>query len=593
MTTDPVFLRVNRTLSLTWAAVVAWTGVALAAGWGPLAQWLPTALAGPLSAWLPPRLARRALAERIAAADPHPWPSPLQAPVSDAAAVDVDVAVIGAGVGGLTAGALLARAGARVAVFEQHDKPGGFCHCWEGTAWIDGQPRVFRFDAGVHDVSGWFEGATVASILDRLDLASALEGRRLDHAFVDAQGRWDAPRDWDAFVHALARRHPACGAGLRSLMADLATIVDSMYATARERGGVPGQPATVDGLMAFARHHPLAAAWVGRPLADLMRHHGVDGSARRLVERIGIYVSHTPGHLRVGEFAPLIGYFRQGGRYPVGGSGALTQALADSIALDGGDVRLGTPVAGVVLDATGTAVGGVRLADGTVVRARAVVYNGDAIAFAQRMLPDAALPPAMRTQFRTLEPAMSMFSVHLGVQGPLPDLPPVIHLAADDLEMEVVLPGVVDATSAPAGFHTVELMRVVPPDEAAGWFDEPDLTDPVEQRRSPAYQDRKARMADAMIAQAETLMPGLAGRIVFRREASPVTFRRYGRTTQGSVYGVGLPFGQVRRRSPLRGLVFAGAVTHGPGVEPAMMSGAEAADALLPGLLRDPSLRLA
>lgn len=49
--------------------------------------------------------------------------------------------------------------------------------------------------------------------------------------------------------------------------------------------------------------------------------------------------------------------------------------------------------------------------------------------------------------------------------------------------------------------------------------------------------------------------------------------------------GIGGDFGQVPRRSPLPGLVFARAGTRGPGVEAAMISGAEAADALLPGLL--------
>jgi hypothetical protein len=75
----------------------------------------------------------------------------------------------------------------------------------------------------------------------------------------------------------------------------------------------------------------------------------------------------------------------------------------------------------------------------------------------------------------------------------------------------------------------------------------------------------------------------LRERIVFRRDASPVTFRRYAWTTFGAVYG---PDGvRFPRRGPALGLAFAGAATHGPGVEAAMISGAEAADALLPGLL--------
>jgi all-trans-retinol 13,14-reductase len=41
-------------------------------------------------------------------------------------------------------------------------------------------------------------------------------------------------------------------------------------------------------------------------------------------------------------------------------------------------------------------------------------------------------------------------------------------------------------------------------------------------------------------------------------------------------------------KGPIPGLVVAGSATHGPGVEAALISGAFAADALLPGLLAKP-----
>lgn len=593
MTGDPEFLRVNRRMSAMWAAVIAWQGVTVLAGLGPVANWTPMALAGVLAVLMPHRLVKRALGRRLAEADPHPWQSPLlEAAGDDRADDELDVAVIGAGVGGLTAAALLARAGARVAVFEQHDKPGGFCHCWEGTAWVDDRPLVFRFDAGVHDISGWHEGVTVGAMLARLGLANSLQARRLDHAFVDARGHWLAPRDWDGFVASIARRHPESADPLRALLSDLRTICASMYSTAADRGGVPGQPSTVEGLIRFAAAHPLATRWMQRPLAELMAHHGVDGDARRLVERIGYYVTHRPDALTVAEFAPLIDYFDRGGHYPVGGSGALTQGLADSITMDGGTVRLGAPVERVLASADGTQVAGVRLADGTEIRARTVVYNGDAIAFARQLAPPGALPEAFRAHIGRLEPAMSMFMVHLGVRGEPPPLTPIVHVQRDGIELEIVLPSRVDPSAAPEGYHTVELMKIVSPEEAASWFEDAGRVDPVEQRRSTAYAERKAREADALIAVAESLMPGLAERIVFRREASPLTFRRYGCSTMGSIYGVQRPFGQLRRRSPLKGLVFAGSMIRGAGVEPAMMVGAEAADALLPGLLVDPNRTL-
>ena len=41
---------------------------------------------------------------------------------------DLDAIIIGSGIGGLTAGAVLSRAGKKVLVLEQHDRAGGSCH---------------------------------------------------------------------------------------------------------------------------------------------------------------------------------------------------------------------------------------------------------------------------------------------------------------------------------------------------------------------------------------------------------------------------------------------------------------------------------
>ena len=56
-----------------------------------------------------------------------------------------DAVIIGSGIGGLTCGAFLTRAGMRVCVLEQHSKIGGYAHSFKR--------KKFTFESGIHSVS--------------------------------------------------------------------------------------------------------------------------------------------------------------------------------------------------------------------------------------------------------------------------------------------------------------------------------------------------------------------------------------------------------------------------------------------------------
>ena len=60
---------------------------------------------------------------------------------------NLDAVVIGSGIGGLTAAAIMAKAGKKVLVLEQHDQAGGCCHTF-----IE---KGFEFDVGAFNI--WSE----------------------------------------------------------------------------------------------------------------------------------------------------------------------------------------------------------------------------------------------------------------------------------------------------------------------------------------------------------------------------------------------------------------------------------------------------
>jgi phytoene dehydrogenase-like protein len=92
-------------------------------------------------------------------------------------------------------------------------------------------------------------------------------------------------------------------------------------------------------------------------------------------------------------------------------------------------------------------------------------------------------------------------------------------------------------------------------------------------------------MGDRLIAAAKAVIPDLEERIVYRSEASPLTYQRYSWTQDGSIYGARGAKARIPIKTPIRNLVLAGAATHGPGIEAVVISGAYAAEALAPGTL--------
>ncbi len=587
---SPLFIQINRILSLLWAAVFLCIGIFQIAHWPLVIRWAPIAIGVVASVMLPKRWVKRSLQRIVERAKGYNWPAPDFTRRQDQ--VDVDVAVVGAGLGGLTAAALLAQAGLRVALFEQHDVPGGYAHSWIRPS-IDGTARpVFRFDSGVHDVSGVWEGGPVHALFQRLGLSEQIDWRRLSYGQVQ-HGKLDPlPQTWEGWIEHWANRFPQCADGVRRALLDIESIFNAMYSGAAHRSGIPGAPESVEGMMDFARRHPLAARWMGAPFDTFLQAYISDPEARRALSLLSYYISDDPHSLTVGRMAPLFGYYLRGGYYPTGGSGKIAEALVAAIEADGGVVRLRTPVARILMnEANGQQVSGIELASGERVRASAVVMNADFLT-ASKLMPDAHWPPEFRRLLADTRPACSAFMVHLGVQGDFPDIPPLLHAETSHGPLGIILPSRVDRSAAPEGYATVELIRLLPHDEAREWFADSAAKDAPAYpalRKQDTYLARKKALGDTLIRAAEEALPGLSSRIVYRAEASPVTFKRYAWTSDGAIYGATGGAQGIATKSPIPGLVFAGAITHGAGVEAVVISGANAADALIPGLLKSPA----
>src|ERR1700760_1739820 len=112
-------------MTILWGVLFLAIGLAR---WAGLSAWVSGSLvaAGALVSMFGPKFAIKVLLERLRGSrETFHWQAPSFDEEMDR---DCDVAVVGAGIGGLTAAALLADCGLKVKVFDQHSIAGGFCH---------------------------------------------------------------------------------------------------------------------------------------------------------------------------------------------------------------------------------------------------------------------------------------------------------------------------------------------------------------------------------------------------------------------------------------------------------------------------------
>ena len=340
-------------------------------------------------------------------------------------------------------------------------------------------------------------------------------------------------------------------------------------------------------MLAFAKDHPLYVRWAQVPFVDLVAGHVHGEAARRRLTAMTGYISDTPQAPTCTEMAPIFGYYFNGGFYPKGGTSRFSEVLAQAITDRGGEIFYRTGVRKILVEQGRAA--GVVLQNGETVRARAIVANSDPRRTFLEMLEPGHLPEKFLQNLAAAAPAASGFAVHLGVTGE-PEGKPLIFVSDPAAGgCLVAQPGLVDPTDGPQGYAAIDIFTLMSAEQAAKWFPpESDFAedDWREHRRSEDYLARKKALADDLIARAEKALPGLRERIFLRFEASPITYARYDWSSAGAIYGVA-PEGRMKgSKSPIPGLVVAGSMNFGPGVEAAVLSGAWAAEAIAPGLLK-------
>ena len=317
--------------------------------------------------------------------------------------------VIGSGIGGLGAAAMLARRrGMKVLVLERHYTAGGFTHTFER----DG----FEWDVGVHYV-GKMTGRRGA--LRRI--FDYVTGGELDWApmpevydrIVVGDREFDLAAGEDRFLDGLSSAFPAEREGIASYLAQVKSCVRAVGPYFGARALPPRVAWLLGGLMrrGFLRH-------ARRTTGEVIASHVKDPLLRAvLAGQYGDY-GLPPGLSSFGNHALVAEHYLRGAAYPVGGSSRIAATILPVIEAAGGHVAVAAEVEQVVVE-DGRAAG-VRLAGGRVVRAPVVVSDAGWAATV-----GALVPQEWRSRFRALPgigPSCAHLSLYVGLRGTAAEL---------------------------------------------------------------------------------------------------------------------------------------------------------------------------
>jgi carotene isomerase len=448
-----------------------------------------------------------------------------------------DVIVIGSGIGGLVAGALLARYGKRVLVCESHSLPGGAAHAFVRNG--------FHFDSGPSFYCGLSDRQSLNPLRQVLDVL----GESVDAIAYDPLGHYHFPDatipiygNRDRYRAELAKITPTGAAEFAALEQKFLALYDVL----RE---IPTLALRSDwqliltllgrypwALLKFLPQLPTVQGSVGDVVNQTVR----DPWVRRLIDVECFLLS---GLKAAGTVAPEVA-FMFGERsqsvvdYPIGGSGAIVQALVRGLQRWGSTLRLNAHVEKILVE-NKRAIG-VQLRNGEILEADTIISNATIWdTYGQLLDPTDSSGTEFSERDRALQtPAVDSFMhLHLGIRANGLDLTGhhvVVH-SDDDITQPgntcmISIPSVWDSSLAPDGHHVVHAYTLEP-------------YDPWQNLSPEAYQQRKQERSQSLFRALEKVIPDLRDRITLELIGTPLTHARFLRRHQGT-YGPAIPADQ-------------------------------------------------
>lgn len=453
------------------------------------------------------------------------------------------VVIIGAGLGGLQCGYILAKNGYDVTVLEQERVVGG---CLQSFA-----RRGTLFDTGFHYVGALGEGEALNRLFTYFDLMS-LPWKKLDADCFDEIVIGDKSYPYamghNNFYNRLVEYFPHEREGLKNYIALLKRVGDHIF----------------DNLKLKEGEKSLSNTYFAQSAYKFLTETIQDPILRQVLSGASLKMELKADSLPLYTFAQINDSFIRSSWRLMGGGQQLVDKLAHSIERMGGSVITATAVISIV-EKDGRVVG-VRADNGNFYEADWVISNVHPALTVSLVEEGSMMRPIYRRRIKSLENTFGMFTANILLKKdtvPYINKNIFVHKADTDMwnvrfdRTESVLVSMPaqpdDVTYTPS----IDLLSPMSWQEVVKWADKP------AGRRGEDYVTFKQAKTEQCLQLIEHRLPHLRDAIEHIYTSTPLTYHNYTTTNQGCAYGIRKDYDNVimtmlTPRTPVPGLLQTG-----------------------------------
>jgi len=431
--------------------------------------------------------------------------------------------IIGSGLGGLSTGVILAKNGYDVTILEQAKQVGGCLQCFQR----DGA----KFETGMHFIGSLNDGQILSNYLNYLEIKDKIVVNSLDknaYDIVSLNGeKFAFPNGREAFIEHFSERFPNQRKNLErycelvSEVASLSPFRDLKY--------IDDETLLKGNDLLFKSLNEILDDTITDPLLRDV-----------LVGNLSLYSAErdkTPFAVH----AFIFDFYNNGAFRIVGGSDTIAKSLTDVLLSHDGRILTRQKVMKIVVE--NKTARGVITGDGKFHAADVVISDINPKQLID-LVDDTVFSEAYKSRIRDIQNTSSVFSLYLHFKdGEMP------YLNSNFYGFQSVTPwemtGKVDEKwpqgylymhhcheNSPAFAKSGVILSYMSMDALAKW------EDTSIGHRGVDYERFKQEMAERLLDVVERDFPGLRDKIADYHAATPLTYRDYTLTPDGSIYGL-------------------------------------------------------